>query len=420
MTPALIKKFCPQGRSDLLAAIADNWHEAEAIGITTSLRVSHFFAQIATETGGLRAIEENLNYSAKRLMQVWPNRFPTLAIAQRYANNPQALANKTYGGRLGNGPEKSNDGWTYRGSGFLQTTGKDNFTKAGYGKNPDALREPGPGFLAALTYWKSINGNAYADKDDLTGLRKAINGGNNGLSEARNYLAKAKTVFTAAALGAPEADPLPPLPRDKPVVQVAPEPPVVAPEPVEPTPDPVVDPAPPTPVVPVDMMAVEQRLKALGYDIDADGILDPKTKLGIVSFKLKWNTDNPDHALPLDDTITPDVAQALLSTPLPVARTEATSKDLRAEGSTIATSTFRLKNMGKWLVGAGGTAVIGPQAADQLEGGKKLLSSVTEFVTSIPPIVWIAAVVAIGAFIWVDARKAEKARVDMRRKGEIA
>jgi putative chitinase len=195
LTEAVIRKVCPGARADLVQAIVDGAGAIAAAGITTRLRAAHFLAQIATETGGLKAIEENLNYSAKRMMQVWPSRFPTLASAQPYANKPQALANKVYGGRLGNtGPD---DGWRYRGGGMLQTTGRENYRRAGFEDDSDALRQPGPALAAALTFWTGNGLNALADRDDLTAVRKRINGGTNGLAEARAYLGKAK-----AALGA--------------------------------------------------------------------------------------------------------------------------------------------------------------------------------------------------------------------------
>lgn len=201
MTADRIKRLAPSARPDLVAAIVDNWGYAEERGITTPLRIAHFMAQICVETGGLKAIEENLRYSAHRLMKVWPSRFRTLAAAKPYANNPKALALKVYGGRNGN-RVGTDDGWTYRGSGFLQNTGLTNFKLAGYADNPDALRTPGPGFRAAVDYWTKHNLNRLADRDDLRAVRKAVNGGDHGLSEAATYLRKAKKIWPASGLRA--------------------------------------------------------------------------------------------------------------------------------------------------------------------------------------------------------------------------
>lgn len=194
LTAAIIRKVCPSARADLVAEIAGAGARLAAAGITTKLRAAHFLSQIATETGGLRAIEENLNYSAARLVKVWPKRFPTLAAARPYANNPEALANHVYGSRLGN--TQPGDGWRYRGGGMMQTTGRSNYRSAGHEKDPEALRQPGPALDAALHYWSTNGCNALADRDDVTALRARINGGANGLPETRTYLKKAK-----AALG---------------------------------------------------------------------------------------------------------------------------------------------------------------------------------------------------------------------------
>lgn len=194
ITADRIKRLAPSARADLVAAIIDNWNYAEARGITTPIRIRHFMAQICVETGGLKSIEENLNYSARRLMQVWPSRFRTLAAAKPYANNPKALALKVYGGRNGN-RLNTNDGWVYRGSGFMQNTGRANFRLAGYEADPDALREPGPGFRAAVDYWTKHNLNALADQDDLKAIRRKINGETHGLSDAATYLRKAEKIW---------------------------------------------------------------------------------------------------------------------------------------------------------------------------------------------------------------------------------
>lgn len=108
--------------------------------IRRKMPIPHLAYVLATafhETGGaMHPIEENLRYSAKRMCEVWPKRFPTLESARPYANNPQRLANKVYGGRLGN--DNINDGWTYRGRGLPQITGRENYRKFGLENNPDA------------------------------------------------------------------------------------------------------------------------------------------------------------------------------------------------------------------------------------------------------------------------------------------
>lgn len=92
---------------------------------------AEFLANVGHETGNLSVFEENLNYSAERLMVVWPKRFPNMASTIGYARNPVALASKVYANRMGNGDEKSGDGWRFRGAGGIQLTGKDNQSACG-------------------------------------------------------------------------------------------------------------------------------------------------------------------------------------------------------------------------------------------------------------------------------------------------
>ncbi|WP_139108535.1 MULTISPECIES: hypothetical protein [unclassified Ensifer] len=104
------------------------------------LHLAAILAEVYHETGGaMQPVGENLNYSAKRLTQVWPARFPTLASAESYANNPRALANRVYGGRLGNAG--FDDGWVYRGRGLAQITGRANYAKFGLEHAPDRASE---------------------------------------------------------------------------------------------------------------------------------------------------------------------------------------------------------------------------------------------------------------------------------------
>lgn len=180
-----------------LGAAADKYFGPA--GITTPLRLRHALAQWATETGGFTRFEENLNYSAQRLCAVWPKRFPTLASAQPFANNPQALANRVYGGREGNTDPM--DGWRYRGRGATQLTFKDNYAEASHltgldlTGNPDAVAESDTGLRVACAYWTARDINHFADADDLESVRIKVNGGVNGLDDARRYLARAAIVI---------------------------------------------------------------------------------------------------------------------------------------------------------------------------------------------------------------------------------
>lgn len=169
-------------------------------GINTSLRLSHFFAQIDHESG-LKPISENLNYSADGLLKVFRKYFPTRADAIMYARQPEKIANKVYANRMMNGNEASGDGWEYRGRGFIQITGKENYillskdTRIDYLNNPDLLLTEADSMISALWFWNKNNLNKYADRDDIKTITKKINGGYNGLGDRMDLLDKYKSVF---------------------------------------------------------------------------------------------------------------------------------------------------------------------------------------------------------------------------------
>jgi putative chitinase len=193
ITGARVKLFASRALPSILDAFDYMQADLAAAGLTTPLRAQHFMAQVATETGGLAHLEENLNYSAQRLVHVWPNRFPNIAAAAPYAHNPEALANHVYGGRLGN--VLPDDGWRYRGSGLMQVTGRANFRAIGHEDDPQVLRTAGPALKSALAFWTDRNLNAAADADDVKLVRKVVNGGSIGLGDARTWLAKARKIF---------------------------------------------------------------------------------------------------------------------------------------------------------------------------------------------------------------------------------
>ena len=155
--------------------------------INTPKRQACFIGQCQHESNNFRALEENLNYSAKALMRTWPSRFPEDMIANQFANNPQKIANKVYAGKMGNSQE--NDGWTYRGRGVIQLTGHDNyavFAKASgldCVRNPDLLLDPKNAMLSAGWYWNKHGLNALADAYDVQTITKRINGGLNGIDD---------------------------------------------------------------------------------------------------------------------------------------------------------------------------------------------------------------------------------------------
>src|SRR5229473_4668297 len=126
------------GLRDGIASVAPTVFEK--YGIESNLLIAHIMAQISFECGAGTEVVENLNYSAPRMMQVWPSRFPTLESAIPYAHNPRLLANKVYNGRMGNAAN-SNDGWNYRGRGATQTTGHDGYGHLGRTLGADLLNQ---------------------------------------------------------------------------------------------------------------------------------------------------------------------------------------------------------------------------------------------------------------------------------------
>jgi putative chitinase len=201
LTPAIIRAVAPKAREDIVEVLVEAVAPFAAVGIVTKLRSAHFLTQIATETGGLTVLEESLNYSVDGLLKTFSRKRITKAQALALGRKPgraadqEAIANILYGGAWGAanlGNTEPGDGWRYRGGGLMQTTGRANYRRAGFEANPEALRTPAGGLKAALTFWSNNDLNRIADRDDIVALRKAVNGGANGLDEAKGYLAKAK------------------------------------------------------------------------------------------------------------------------------------------------------------------------------------------------------------------------------------
>lgn len=175
--------------ADVGAALAKH---LPAGALNTRLRIIHFMAQVCHESS-FQAKAENLNYSAARLMQVWPRRFPTLELAQTCAKNPQALAETVYRGRMGN--DQPGDGWRYRGRGWLQITGRENYVALGCADEPDELLTSDGAARAAVAYWVQNGLNALADNDDTSGVSRRINGGSVGLADRALIVGKIKAVW---------------------------------------------------------------------------------------------------------------------------------------------------------------------------------------------------------------------------------
>ncbi|NLH81100.1 MAG: glycoside hydrolase family 19 protein [Phyllobacteriaceae bacterium] len=207
LTRDQILRLAPNARSAYLAAFATADTDLAPFGVNaTKLRLVHFLAQVCHETDGLSIRVESMNYSAARLPQVWPSRFRDPAVARKYAHDPKGLAEHVYGGRMGNGPEGSGDGWAFIGHGLLQITGREAYETYGAQLGIPLAGEPDLAFSSdwslkiAAAEWAASGRagatcNELADADDLAGVTRAINGGLVGLSSRREWLRRWKRVY---------------------------------------------------------------------------------------------------------------------------------------------------------------------------------------------------------------------------------
>jgi putative chitinase len=208
VTLAQVTQLAPNIRSVYSDGFANGQSVLDLFGISNNaLRVAHFMAQMLHETGGLAILIESLNYSEQGLAKTWPTRFQPkgpLDPAQ-FAHDEQKIANMVYGGRMGN--TAPGDGFTFRGRGMLQLTGKDSYTTAtkilrdsysdapDFAANPDAVISSDWCLKVAAAEWSSKGCNGMADKDDVRAVTFAINGGYIGLAQRQEWLSKTKFVW---------------------------------------------------------------------------------------------------------------------------------------------------------------------------------------------------------------------------------
>lgn len=156
--------------------------------ITTPRRRAAFLSQCHHESQGFTRIEENLNYGTQALIRCWPGDFD-VKNAGCYAHQPAKIANRAYADRMGNGSEKSGDGWLFRGRGLIQITGRANysafssFKEMGLGEAIAYLGTADGALESACWYWKTHGLNVYADQENIKGITRIINGGLNGLDD---------------------------------------------------------------------------------------------------------------------------------------------------------------------------------------------------------------------------------------------
>lgn len=215
LTAADIRRLFPRAREDYVRMFTNNGALFAQHGLSDPLPLCHFLARAGgPETGGLRVVEENGNYSAQRLREIWPNRF-TEAQARVYAGKPQAILSRAYARKeLGNGPEATGDGWRYRGRSLMQTTGKANYARMGAKLKVDLVSNPDLlatdltlGLKAALIEWQELGLTGVVNRlgpthEAVLAVARGINLGNpnsrkqpNGLKEQKDVFARAWKLF---------------------------------------------------------------------------------------------------------------------------------------------------------------------------------------------------------------------------------
>ena len=207
LTRTQLKSVFPKAiDADIDAFLNFGEQALKSSGILDGLtRLQYFLAQLGHESNGLTSREENLNYSASRLMEIWPGRFPTLDVAQQYDRDPEKLANFVYGGRMGN--VNPGDGYRYRGRGYIQLTGRDAYRDVGQiagldlEAHPELAAKPENAIKIACAFWTWKKINPACDAGDFTAVTKKINGGTNGLDDRIEWLTKVKSVVATAPSG---------------------------------------------------------------------------------------------------------------------------------------------------------------------------------------------------------------------------
>jgi putative chitinase len=198
----ILQQIAPKTKIEKLEGFVEGLQDAcDRFEITSVSRVSCFLAQVAHESGEFNAVKENLNYSAQGLVSIFKKYFPTLESAQLYERNAEAIANRVYSNRMGNGDEASGDGFKYRGRGLIQLTGHDNYAAFAADMSMtideaiDYLETYEGAAMSAAWFWWKNNLNELADQEDMKTLTKRINGGTIGLEDRIHHFETIKGIL---------------------------------------------------------------------------------------------------------------------------------------------------------------------------------------------------------------------------------
>lgn len=348
--------------------------------VTSNLRWCHLIATWAHETGGFTIVWEDMYYSADRILQVFRDKeIYTLAEARKYAGNPYALAERVYGvgyprmaAMLGN--RLPGDGYNFRGCGITQLTGRYAHEKAAtiIGCPLNALSDPLNSMHGALIEWDEKKANRLADKDDANAVRRAINGGHNGLADFRNYLAKAKRIWPVTEK------------RDNAIVALG--------------------------DVGEQVKALQTMLAAAGYSPGAtDGIFGTLTERAVAAYQVT-NGVTGTGRVDAETWAMIEASSRAHAKAITAERASITVQDLKEKGSETATNAAKVETAGKVTTGLVGLtitdAVFGIGAVDstfdQIEKVNELAqrsSSILGIITS-PRVIFCAIILAGGVFLW--------------------
>ncbi len=194
-----LKSVCPMADANLHKALIDCMNKCQ---INTVERESMFLAQLMHESNMFKATSENLNYGADGLMKTFGRYYPSRLLAESHARKPELIASTVYANRMGNGAPETKDGWKYRGRGYIQITGKNNYTALSKFCGVDVLTDPDKvsqlplSVMSAGWFWTANKLNNFCDKGDLKGLTRAINGGFIGLDHRTKLYEQIKRLIS--------------------------------------------------------------------------------------------------------------------------------------------------------------------------------------------------------------------------------
>ena len=394
-----LREFAPNAQPDYLDALVSEKAALERAGIITPLRLCHFLAQTAHETAGYVYVREYTKWTPEQMCALWPARFKTKLDPRILAcrGDEQKLANLAYGGRVGN--VDADDGWAYRGGGFLQLTGRAAYHDAGTALGvdlegmPELIEDAAISLNAALYYWSKMGINKFADRNYGRAVGNAINRGNPyakaepiGAQTRERWLDRAWKLFGDGKL-----------PGDEELALGAFGPRVTM---------------------------LQTRLKELGYGVgDIDGVFGPTVARAVAAFKLE-NSQIIEPAEVVSDSMW-DALMAAKPVELTAERRNATEKDLAAMGSTEVGAGRGAKVAGQTMLYTGLAAGAGQTGI--LESATQAMMPIKTFHATLVPTLaaiewglrhalWVAVIVG-GVWFWLKGRHIIAARLAAHRSG---